>query len=342
MKSASYTLSALILMSVLYAGVFQQKASATTYTFKNVVNAQQEVPPSLTSIGKGTVDATYNDATKLLSYTVTYSNLAANSTAAHFHGPALPGANAGVQVGIAITTGTTSGTKSATATLTVTQEAQLLAGMWYFNIHNSAFPGGEIRGQLIPQTTFNLKVIPQGFFNTSTLQLNQGDSVKVYARNSSSPYALKDSAKSVLNVSTFDGMFAFNQLYTGNYFLEVRHRNSIKTWSASATSQTMGTSSFVYDFTNDQSKAYGNNQIKIYPPSLTSSSNGLILFGIYGGDVNQDGVVDAGDLSYVENDVAASASGYVISDLTGDDFVDAGDLSIVENNASAGVASINP
>lgn len=340
MKSLLFKIYSFVLMSVLSVSVFQQHAEATIFTFKNVANAQQEFPPSLSSSGKGTVDATYNDSSKLFSYTITYSNLSGNSSAAHFHGAALPGANAGVQIGIAITTGTTSGFKSGTATLTLTQQGQLLAGLWYLNVHSSAFPGGEIRGQLIPQTTFNLKVIPQGFLDVSTIMLNQGDTVKVYARNSAFPYALKDSAKSVLNVSTFNGLFAFNQLYTGSYYLEVRHRNSISTWTAATTSQTMGSTSFSYDFTDDLTKVYGSNQALIYPPSL--SSNGILLYGIYGGDLNQDGVIDAGDLSNVENDVSASLSGYVISDLTGDDFADAGDLSIVENNASSGVTSLNP
>ncbi|MBL0108120.1 MAG: hypothetical protein IPP52_12740 [Ignavibacteria bacterium] len=42
---------------------------------------------------------------------------------------------------------------------------------------------------------------------------------------------------------------------------------------------------------------------------------------MYGGDVNQDGVVDAGDLSAVDNDAAESLSGYVSTDVNGDDFV---------------------
>lgn len=57
------------------------------------------------------------------------------------------------------------------------------------------------------------------------------------------------------------------------------------------------------------------------------------------GDVNQDGVIDASDISATENDVSNSVIGLVSTDLNGDDFVDADDLSIVENNIGYGVIS---
>ncbi|MBK8382802.1 MAG: hypothetical protein IPL16_13130 [Ignavibacteria bacterium] len=57
-------------------------------------------------------------------------------------------------------------------------------------------------------------------------------------------------------------------------------------------------------------------------------------FCIYSGDINQDGVIDASDLSVADNDASTGESGYVITDVTGDDFVDAQDLSIVDNNSS--------
>ncbi len=56
-------------------------------------------------------------------------------------------------------------------------------------------------------------------------------------------------------------------------------------------------------------------------------------FAIYSGDVNQDGIIDASDISAIEN--AVGTTGYVTTDLTGDDFVDASDISIVENNTGA-------
>ncbi|HMS65789.1 MAG TPA: CHRD domain-containing protein [Ignavibacteria bacterium] len=328
------TLSFLSLLSVFFT---RQNSSATIFTFNNVANAQQEVPVSAGSLGKGTAIATYDDVTNLLSYTVTFSNLLGNSTASHFHGPALPGANAGVQVGILIPTGVTSGTKTATATLTAAQETQLLSGLWYYNVHSSIFGGGEIRAQMIPKTSFGLKVIPQGFFNPSTIQLNSGDTVSVYARNSTFPYAIKDSAKAVIDASSFNGAFAFNQLYGGSYYLMVRHRNSVETWSESPQALVMGSTSFNYEFIYDITKAFGDNMIQVY----TALDNGIPnYYGIYSGDLDQDGIIDASDLGAVENDALNNVSGYVNTDVTGDDFVDAGDLSIVENNI--GVSPITP
>ncbi len=67
-----------------------------------------------------------------------------------------------------------------------------------------------------------------------------------------------------------------------------------------------------------------------------------IRFAIFSGDVNQDGIVDAADLSLVDNDAFNSVSGYVSTDVNGDDFVDASDLSIVDNNAFNGILVRNP
>lgn len=63
---------------------------------------------------------------------------------------------------------------------------------------------------------------------------------------------------------------------------------------------------------------------------------------IFSGDVNQDGIIDAGDLSLVDNDAFNSVSGYVVADLNGDGFVDASDLSIVDNNAFNGIIVMRP
>src|SRR5712671_6844520 len=76
---------------------------------------------------------------------ITYSGLSGTPTAAHFHGPAQPGANAGVAVPIPnVATSPAQGS----ATLTDAQAADLLAGRYYINIHTAANPAGEIRGQV--------------------------------------------------------------------------------------------------------------------------------------------------------------------------------------------------
>ncbi|MCU0450559.1 MAG: CHRD domain-containing protein [Bernardetiaceae bacterium] len=102
--------------------------------------------PAINSPGTGQLTGTYNLQTNVLTYRVTFGQLTngAAPTAMHFHGPAAAGANAGVQVGIPVQASPVTGT----ATLTDAQEADLLAGRWYYNLHTAAFPGGELRGQL--------------------------------------------------------------------------------------------------------------------------------------------------------------------------------------------------
>jgi hypothetical protein len=109
------------------------------------MNGATEVPPKTTD-GKGTVTATLDTATKVLTYDVTYSGLTGPATMGHLHGPADPGANAGVLVPFpAPVTSPIHGT----ATLTDAQVQALTSGKMYANIHTAANPGGEIRGQMV-------------------------------------------------------------------------------------------------------------------------------------------------------------------------------------------------
>ncbi|MDE2379974.1 CHRD domain-containing protein [Bradyrhizobium sp.] len=112
---------------------------------KATLDGKSEVPAT-TSGGSGSAQLDYDAASKKLSWTVTYSGLSGPATAAHFHGPAEPGKNAGVAV--AIPNASASPVKGE-ATLTDAQAADLLAGKYYINIHTAANPGGEIRGQVV-------------------------------------------------------------------------------------------------------------------------------------------------------------------------------------------------
>jgi hypothetical protein len=116
---------------------------AETMTFKASLAAATEVPPN-DSAATGTVTATYDTASKKLSWQGSYSGLSGPATAGHFHGPADPGKNAGVAVPITATSSPFQGT----ADLTDAQAADLMAGKWYVNVHTEAHKGGEIRGQL--------------------------------------------------------------------------------------------------------------------------------------------------------------------------------------------------
>ncbi len=119
-------------------------ACSAPMTFQGPMTAAYEVPPTA-SRGVGTVVATVYPSTLAMTYTVEYKDLTGPATAAHFHGPAAPGANAPVVIPSVVTPATIKGG----ATLTPAQLADLQAGKYYYNVHTAANPGGEIRGQLL-------------------------------------------------------------------------------------------------------------------------------------------------------------------------------------------------
>ena len=104
--------------------------------------------PSNTRAGMGQLQAEFDKATKTLRYTLRYSGLSGPVKAAHFHGPAEAGKNAGVALGI---NNASESPVQGSAVLTADQAADLLAGKWYVNLHTAANPGGEVRGQVIPE-----------------------------------------------------------------------------------------------------------------------------------------------------------------------------------------------
>lgn len=126
---------------------FAAPTHAETVHFKAELNASSEVPPNQ-SKGTGTVTATYDTATKMLTWNGNYSGLSGAPTAAHFHGPAESGKNAGVATWISTKGSPLPSPFNGSATLTDEQAADLMAGHWYVNIHTAANPGGEVRGQL--------------------------------------------------------------------------------------------------------------------------------------------------------------------------------------------------
>ncbi|HBW51105.1 MAG TPA: CHRD domain-containing protein [Herpetosiphon sp.] len=106
------------------------------------LEGSQEVPPSgSTATGGGTVDV--DTVNNILSYNLSYQGLSGTETAAHIHGFAPRGANAGVLIGLS-----TGSPKVGTFNYAENQEANILAGQTYVNIHTDSFPGGEIRGQI--------------------------------------------------------------------------------------------------------------------------------------------------------------------------------------------------
>lgn len=177
--------------------------------------------------------------------------------------------------------------------------------------------------------TLSLKFLVEGLYNSST-NTTQGSSFSIYIRNSYSPYTRIDSAKTFIGQTGNSSVTFSNVINSTDYFIEVKHKNALETWSAGE--QRFSVNLLNYDFTLSQNQAYGNN---------------LILKGTkycaYSGDVNQDGSIESTDLSIVDNETGFSnPGGQSVADLNGDFVVDAADLSIVDNNAYNFIIKITP
>lgn len=112
--------------------------------FMITLDGFQENEPVVTpATGSGT--ATFDPSTNELSWIIEFQGLKANETAAHFHGPALPCDNVGTQITLS-----SGSPKIGSQIITEQQAEDLLAGLWYVNVHSSAHTGGEIRGRVAP------------------------------------------------------------------------------------------------------------------------------------------------------------------------------------------------
>lgn len=200
------------------------------------------------------------------------------------------------------------------------------------DIHNelyiSVFGNNKPLYKLVAPT-LNLTCLIEGFYNPETNKM-VSDTMRVYVRSTISPYVIVDSSKSVLD-SNGNGLFNFPFAANGvNYYIVVKHRNSIETWSKSP-GQSFSSNSLNFNFTTAVSQAYGNNMKQISSKAA-----------FFSGDVNQDGVIDAADMSAIDNDVANFVTGYVPTDLDGDYFVDGSELAIVENNVYNYISVVKP
>jgi hypothetical protein len=117
-------------------------ASAATTEFTVILTGAQEVPPVTTKAG-GSGALQYDDTTKELTGTLTLGGLA-DATAAHIHEAACG------ESGDAVVTLTPDAKKlTIDATLDAATETALLAGNLYVNVHTTANPNGELRGQIL-------------------------------------------------------------------------------------------------------------------------------------------------------------------------------------------------
>ncbi|MCB0727806.1 MAG: S8 family serine peptidase [Ignavibacteriae bacterium] len=179
------------------------------------------------------------------------------------------------------------------------------------------------------EKTLDLTLLIEGLYNPNTDQM-VSDTVTVYLRNNTSPYAVVDSSTALIN-SAGQGTFTFSNTIGGSgYYLQTSHRSALETWSKSPQSFNAN-GDLNYNFTTDSAKAFGNNLLK---------EN--LKWTVYNGDVIENGIIELSDVLAVYNDASSFVTGYVDTDLNGDDLIDLIDILIVYNNSKNFVSVMKP
>jgi len=156
------------------------------------------------------------------------------------------------------------------------------------------------------------------------------DSIAALIRSAAAPYDYIDSAQGYLS-PTGTVTLSYGKPVNGvNYYIVVKHRNSIETWSKAGGEVFTG-GVLNYDFTTSASQAYGNNEV------LVGSK-----YSVYTGDVDQNGIVDLTDIVSIYNDANNFVTGYVVTDLNCNSVVDLTDLLFAYNNSSIFVSIQRP
>lgn len=188
--------------------------------------------------------------------------------------------------------------------------------------------------------TLNIKLFIEGYYNGGGLmapvRANQGignssvnvDFITIELHNSVSPFATV--ASSIVFLKTNGTATAtFTNVIPSSYYIVIKHRNAIKTWSALPITTSLITN---YDFTTSANQAYGDNMTEVEPG----------VWAFYSGDISADDNIDLLDLTVMENDINEFAFGFIETDVNGDGNVDLLDSPIVENNVSLFIFSNHP
>lgn len=202
-------------------------------------------------------------------------------------------------------------------------------------------PSAAIAVQADCNSIINLKLYIEGYYdigtnNMKSVRLNQGASTSTtdvetitlelhHAVN----FGLLEATTATLQTDG-SAIGAFTNTPNGSYYIAVKGRNVIKTWSALP--QSIGSSPLMYDFTGSASKAYGDNMAEV--------ETGVWAF--YSGDVNQDGNIDTIDYPILEFDFNNFLSGDYLTDLNGDGNVDTIDYPLFEYNSNNFVSELKP
>lgn len=193
---------------------------------------------------------------------------------------------------------------------------------------------------LIP-ITLNITCFLEGFYLADGFMrpalMNQGvnsdstitDTVEIQLRGTTSPYDLVKSTKAVLHTNGNLSCKLNPSLFGHSYYLVLRHRNTVETWSALPVPLNNNSS---YNFSTADTQAYGSNQVQVQTG----------IYALYTGDLDQTGAVDAFDYVILDPDLYNGESGYLSTDLNGDGVVDMYDYVVIDPNLYNGVVFSTP
>lgn len=155
------------------------------------------------------------------------------------------------------------------------------------------------------------------------------DLISVELHNATNYSLIEYSVQDVILNTNGSASLSIPSSFNGNYYITIKHRNSIETTTSSLVSFADAIIDYAFDL---PARVFGGN--------LLMMVDGRYV--IYSGDVNQDGVIDTGDGTPVDNDQFNFVVGYIITDINGDGFIDTGDGTFVDNNQFNFVGSVLP
>lgn len=143
-KNIKLLFAALVFTTLVSCEKKDDMPSSDIVTYKATLSGMNEVPANA-STASGTSTLTYNKSTKMFSIETSYSGL--KPSMGHIH-KAIKGTNGAV---IFPFTDVSVSPIKLESSLTAAQLLALEKDSMYVNLHTTAFPGGEIRGQLMKQ-----------------------------------------------------------------------------------------------------------------------------------------------------------------------------------------------
>lgn len=144
-KSTFLSAAVLIALSftLMYCNDHRTFAPGATVRLVSTLSGSAERPTPVPSAATGSFVGVVDRATRVLSYTVTYSGL--NPVAGHLHRINAANGNGPVEIPFPSLASPIIGT---TTLATNTRVDSLINGFYYANLHTAAYPGGEIRGNV--------------------------------------------------------------------------------------------------------------------------------------------------------------------------------------------------